>query len=628
MPIFTLERRRSSLFMEKKKIAVAALSLLLCLAVLISSSYAWLSISRSPEVTGIETNIGSNGSLEIALLSDATFADPTLIKNKIGDSAVIREETVSNLSWGNVIDLTDESYGLNEISLLPASLNVFNGGEGNGSVSSNMLGFVNYGKDGRIERINMESVSTVYSEEGFIFRSEAQSYGVRGIGSVSDTTPNQAVLTSARALTVSYKNSAVAQAKAALSSNGSGIIDICRRGYYLGEETFTAKDAEILRSTAVRMKNALDYVDLALRQGILGYAASLIDDQETFAELRSLVENTSIPLSALSSNLPAGFPSGFKSWITENDEKRAGLQGAVVACGYLKNGGTWEQFSEVLGTILDTEKTYLGNYALSDRNAYTSMIADNDLVFAPGSGTIAHIAEYCGNYSLIFTYDSGTVIEASTSFSGTEANIDWISGKLETLEPVGGEGPSVCPIEDIYGYAIDIAFRCNEEAGLLLQTEAAQRLGTDDELQQNMGGGSYMKFTSEQLSEEQMLMLTDAIRIGFVDRKNNLVAVAKLATTDYTFENGEMAAPIRLYEYELSEGGGIVIGERRPEDAVITELPDDTPTIITAVVWLDGDNIFNSHAAISGQSMTGMLNLQFASDAELIPAEISVTPEE
>lgn len=96
-----------------------------------SASFAWLSLSRVPEVTGIITHLSSNGSLEIALLTDETYMDPTCIKSDVGDSSVIQEATYSNLRCGNVIDLSSDSYGLNQISLYPARLQLMTGADSN-----------------------------------------------------------------------------------------------------------------------------------------------------------------------------------------------------------------------------------------------------------------------------------------------------------------------------------------------------------------------------------------------------------------------------------------------------------------------------------------------------------------
>jgi hypothetical protein len=67
--------------------------------------------------------------------------------------------------------------------------------------------------------------------------------------------------------------------------------------------------------------------------------------------------------------------------------------------------------------------------------------------------------------------------------------------------------------------------------------------------------------------------------------------------------------------------GGISIGEKKTSQA-ITALTQDTATIVTAMVYLDGSTVTNATvSADTISSMTGTLNLQFSSDADLIPAE-------
>ena len=171
--------------MNKRKLIIAVLSLLLCFALLLSSSFAWLSLSRAPEITGVDTYIGSNGSLEIALLSDGTYMDPSTIRSDAGDSMVVQEAKISNLSWGNLVDLSDEGYGLNEISMIPSRLNVFPGEEGALIVSSNMLVIPQYGMDGRFSEFLVNTVSAVYNGSSFNCATGVQHYGVRGIGSVN-----------------------------------------------------------------------------------------------------------------------------------------------------------------------------------------------------------------------------------------------------------------------------------------------------------------------------------------------------------------------------------------------------------------------------------------------------------
>ena len=67
--------------------------------------------------------------------------------------------------------------------------------------------------------------------------------------------------------------------------------------------------------------------------------------------------------------------------------------------------------------------------------------------------------------------------------------------------------------------------------------------------------------------------------------------------------------------------GAITIGNKISSTA-ITALEADTPMIVTALVYLDGSVVNNSMVAASAlQSMTGTLNLQFSSSAQLMPAQ-------
>ena len=67
---------------QLKSKLMAALAMLLVASVLMgSTTYAWLVLSIAPEVTGISTNIGANGSLEIALLNTETRQNMSAIRS-------------------------------------------------------------------------------------------------------------------------------------------------------------------------------------------------------------------------------------------------------------------------------------------------------------------------------------------------------------------------------------------------------------------------------------------------------------------------------------------------------------------------------------------------------------------
>ena len=110
---------------QLKSRLMAALAMLLVASVLMgSTTYAWLVLSIAPEVTGITTNIGANGSLEIALLNTETRQNMSTIRSgKVGESLAARN-LGANITWGNLVDLNDASYGLDNIVLMPARLDL------------------------------------------------------------------------------------------------------------------------------------------------------------------------------------------------------------------------------------------------------------------------------------------------------------------------------------------------------------------------------------------------------------------------------------------------------------------------------------------------------------------------
>lgn len=133
---------------------MAATSLLLVSAILLSlTTYAWFILSTAPEVTEMQTTAGANGSLEIALQSGDTVSD---IKNRVGDSSAVSSLKEANSTWGNVVDLSGNIYGLQGLSLLPARLNM----KANGTVSkSSPLKMPLFGQDGRISELaNLNSM--------------------------------------------------------------------------------------------------------------------------------------------------------------------------------------------------------------------------------------------------------------------------------------------------------------------------------------------------------------------------------------------------------------------------------------------------------------------------------------
>lgn len=160
----------------KEKLATAGLLFLMSAVMLTTASFAWITLSVAPEVANISTTIVGNGNLEIALASSDENGLAKLPEaSQVGDSNKSLVE--KNLTWGNLVNLNDNSYGLNKIILRPATLN--------GNASDGPLRAVIYGKDGRVEDPNYEFSYSNYDieEEKFVI-DNLTDYGVRAISSV------------------------------------------------------------------------------------------------------------------------------------------------------------------------------------------------------------------------------------------------------------------------------------------------------------------------------------------------------------------------------------------------------------------------------------------------------------
>lgn len=266
--------------------------------------------------------------------------------------------------------------------------------------------------------------------------------------------------------------------------------------------------------------------------------------------------------------------------------------------------------------------------------------------------------------------------EASVSFSmatnvaapGAGYYLVYVSTWMSSLK-VLKEGDSSLMITDTYGYVLDLAFRTNAaDSGLLLQTEAADRVSdTYGEGSATMGEGSFMQFKSENVDEftnAQVVGLMQAIRVVLTDDTGVIYGIAKmdvgledimdetdesqhaaynadvhdfyyevvdpttkqatrypqkLTSGEYT-DDGYVKAPLYLYSYAINDGV-VTFGEEKLTGGNIMSLVQNKAHALSALVYLDGDVVDNADVAISGNSMTGKMNLQFASTATLVPMD-------
>lgn len=176
---------------RNKMIAATSMLMVSCI-MMVSSTYAWFTLSTAPEVKNISTTVAGNGSLEIALMPP----DGMLGSIGTGFSSTANGGSVdlveANKTWGNVVYLNDSSYGLNYMALNPAILNTT---ETDGTISvntSNPMTIAEYGYDGRIVATN----ATKTTWKSYVENAEAgekggfsgNQYGVRVIGNAKDDT--------------------------------------------------------------------------------------------------------------------------------------------------------------------------------------------------------------------------------------------------------------------------------------------------------------------------------------------------------------------------------------------------------------------------------------------------------
>ena len=170
----------------RKKLYAALCMLLVCTTLLTTATYAWLSLSVAPAVEKVKTTITGNGSLEIALATTDVIKNLDLIddfESLTGFDADGNYDSKANANWGNLVDLSDDKYGLSLLKLYPALLNIVGG-----KVGDNPLKVANFGADGRVTFLNADTTSAMYdTNTGAFLLNGSGDYGVRALGVSTST---------------------------------------------------------------------------------------------------------------------------------------------------------------------------------------------------------------------------------------------------------------------------------------------------------------------------------------------------------------------------------------------------------------------------------------------------------
>lgn len=586
-------------FFFKRKIFMIVMMLVCSGIMAVTATYAWFILSTAPEVVGVTTTVGANGSLEIALLNNETGTDLSAITANVGDSITVVGAVKGNVTWGNLVDVSDASYGLNTIVMYPAVLN-----ESGGVLDVNaMLSIPRNGVDGRITSLSANTMTALYN--GTAFSTANANYGVRAIGSVGGGSSRSAYLSSAKNSFKASQTSALSAAQNALTANGTVLLSAAMSGT---GGTYNYSQVSGLHSMATGLKNALNYILTSYKQAIIANAAanSSVTDSN-FEVIRTGVTAASASdLATYANSFPGGMSvQGLKALATAIADAEIAID---LANNLLyENYGTedeqpvaadtvysYTQVSGIINKIVD-----IGTLGAENING-TSLT----LSASSGGGLITTVADYAGNYSATI---GGGVINVTTANSDGKGQLALID--LSGLTAAESSGTNNSTVTDFYGYVIDLAFRTNVSADLQMQASAIDRVYTDG-AGATAGGGTGVIYTAPAgMNSTQVTSMLAAVRVVFFDPDSGQVfATGKLGAPNIQTGAGENNSTTATASLALESGG-----------EAITSLEAAVPKKVSVMVYLDGTQL-NNISVFNGQdSGTLRFNFQFSSSADLNP---------
>lgn len=686
----------------RNKLMAAVAMLLVSSIMMVSSTFAWFTLSTAPEIKGISTSVGANGNLEMALLTSGTdeasntFKDLTKITSAAGDSS--KPLNVKNLTWGNLVDLgyteneaAGNYYGLDKIKLMPARLNTTNGTT---LTAGSPLNTAKYGTDGRVTTVDGQTFSSAkYTTGGFEYSTEANSatYGVRAVGESATLTPQAKGLMNAKAAYTANLNEARSTVQTSLKTNMQGLANAALALVNDSNTSFESNSDEARAITALLsdMSAALDKIDMAYGDVVRAMVANKVVDAKTYEAVMSVLSGAKYSAMVNDNNdlivpdgktlegveLPHVSLTGTDvataaGTLAQQKGKVESAQTAIT--GENPNYNTAVKalantdFMDINGLRLkkptnDTEvegsvwmKDGNDGYKV-DQNALAGSVISQGVTInmADDSGLFAYIAKVNTNYSAsesISMVFAGLKVEKKDGTGGVLVTMNTtvktfdatVTNEITGLTAANATGVTDY-ITDTYGYIIDMAFRTNASGSYLkLATDGIQRIynGTGEEGSTNtetMGAGSTMTFTSAQangkdvMSDAEIMNLMGAIRVVFFDpgdgTGSNGGTIYGIASLDDIRVDGDKGVTGKLTLKDATFTNGVMTledkGTTGTEKDKLMDLTQNTAARMSVLVYLDGDKVDNSMVANAEQSITGSLNLQFASSAPLKPMQNS-----
>lgn len=622
----------------KSKLMAAIAMLLVSTIMLSSTTYAWFVLSTAPEVTGLTTTVGSNGSLEIALMDDLdttsgeTYAEALAsITSGVGDSSALQSAKLANVTWGNIVDLTDSSYGLGSIKLYPAALNLNSTDNTKLYNMYSMLKYPSYGADGRVANLSANTEAGKYIDGAFTAGNSY--YGVRAVGTVKDADPKAYAFNNAIEMYAQNLMAAKNYAKGSLDSYGTGLTNMAVKKATTDNPSFDTDEVANISGALVGLKQAATYLEQAIRNAYKAYYVS------TNGEV--LADDSNVTLNTI-----AGVNTQFSNYVDALNSYNTAVNAVTVPTEGSNEDGTftWDDIKDAMSALIDTDGMTISGHTLDEIRPAANAVQNNTAtpeqealidelanqpVVAVKTGLYSNVANFTDEYTseefslkVVINIQGATLNAQKTEDVTTAYGVSVANYLANDLEAPEGESSAI--ITTTYGYAVDLAFRSSSATTLLLTAEALNRVEQTDADEATQGSGTTFTIPTNTTAAD-VAKIGKALRVVFVNTADGtILGVAGLTATDT-----ELAATtdgiyeLHMYDYEV-DGYGILLtaaktktdetsGETVADDQII-DLAANTATGISVLVYLDGNYMDSSMNTVNG-----MLNLQFASSAELTP---------
>ena len=621
----------------KSKLVAAVCMLLVSCIMMVSSTYAWFTLSTAPEVTGITTAVGANGNLEMALLPTTSDAIKTIqdALNAIGTSTSADDTVVfKNTTWGNLVNLSDAGYGLSNIALYPSRLNP------EGITGGALLEAPTYGADGRVNGFEDVLLNGIYDGTANFYEG---GYGVRAVGSSTGMSARELAYRTALAAGDAATSAASTAASQSMNVGGSQLATIAIKRAMDNTATYEVADVQALLDVfeALAADNGpLAKIEEAFRQYAIAEYLSDFDGTD-YSTTVSAIQGSE--LSALATYLPA---ENISTVLTSLATMQSTVDNAVTKLTALVNENkesyAWTDFNTYVNILGTADNMTLNNEVMShwtdkdDAGNFKNIAALVQAATSPAGLTIVvtdgiyyDMAQYTGNLV-------GNVKMEDIEYNGLVATVNATMKANSATTPaylpaakaavgtfVKSNNDTDAPISTFYGYIIDLGFRTNAaDSYLQLQTNGIDRIYENGTNSNTQGGGSTMSFNVvEGFNQTKVANLMSSIRVVFFNPETfEVYQQARLDADTLVATDTKYTMDLKLWD--TTTGDFKDDSDSTPnvdESTAITALIQNEAKAVSVLVYLDGENLTNGDVATS--DLAGTMNLQFSSSATLNPME-------